>query len=152
MLSRRTFFRLGMPNNKISKQLLFTRLFGLPKDCQKRVLYSNLKKFFGLDNHLFKHNMNKNNKLYSYLNAANHQKNISKQNLLTRIKVINKNKNNMIHIGHYKNIGYRDTMEDYMIINSNPKFCFFSILDGHGGSNCVKYLKGKLYNKSIHRK
>ena len=52
----------------------------------------------------------------------------------------------MIHIGHYKNIGYRDTMEDYMIINSNPKFCFFSILDGHGGSSCVKYLKVKLYN------
>ena len=149
MLSRKQFIELTNKKGiwKKNELKIICSSLNLNPNGNKKILYSNIKNYFNIKPYELLADWNVND-LKIYLKKRGLSTKGNKKVLFQKMKHfknMNGGKKPTYSVVSYQAQGKRQYMEDRIIIKLNKTNCFFSILDGHGGSQCANFMKKNLY-------
>lgn len=149
MLSRHQFIELTNKKGvwKKNELKIICSSLNLNPNGNKKILYSNIKKYYNIKPYELLADWNVNDlKIYLKkrgLSTKGNKKVLFKK--MNNFKNMNGGKKPSYSVVSYQAQGKRQYMEDRIIIKLNKTNCFFSVLDGHGGSHCANFMKKNLY-------
>jgi serine/threonine protein phosphatase PrpC len=149
MLSRQQFidFTNKKGNWKKNELKIICSSLKLNTNGNKKQLYSSIKNYYNIKEYQLLSDWNVHD-LKIYLKKRGLSTNGTKKILFNKMINLKKKiggKKPSYSVVSYQAQGRRHYMEDRIIIKMNKTNCFFSILDGHGGSSCADFMKKNLY-------